>query len=504
MIRNILEYLEKTVRRVPDKVAFYSEEESLTFAQLSAQAQAVGSELRRRGFAGGAVAVWMGKNPRTVAAFLGVLYAGGFYVPLDAEMPESRMEKILGAVSPWTCIVDGSGRAGAEKLMPPEKCMDYESLAAGEIAPAVLKAVRDGQIDTDPAYVVFTSGSTGMPKGVVGSHGGVVDYMEGLCEALGFDETTVFGNQSPLYYDACLKEIVATLKFGATTCLIPRRLFLTPVPLVEYLNREKINTLCWVVPALTYISAWGTLDTVKPNYLRTVAFASEVFPPRQLNRWLRALPDTNFFNLYGPTEATGVCCFHRVTGEVPEGEMLPVGRAFRNTRILLLDEQNREPPAGEMGEICVAGSRLTNGYWGDREKTEQVFLQNPRNPWYRETVYRTGDMGKFNENGELIFLFRKDNQIKRMGHRIELEEIEAAARTLPGVESACCVFRKETEKILLYYVGYGEGGELRRGLGEKLPRYFLPNRVIRLETMPRLPNGKTDRNCLRTRRDEHG
>ena len=170
-------------------------------------------------------------------------------------------------------------------------------------------------IDTDPIYIVFTSGSTGIPKGVAACHRSVIDYIEQLSEALHFNEDTVFGNQTPLYFDACLKELYPTLKFGATTYLIPRNLFSIPTALVEYLNQHKINTVCWVVSALTMISAFGTFELVKPKYLHTVAFGSEVFPIKQFRLWRQALPEATFTNLYGPTEGTGMCCYYRVERE---------------------------------------------------------------------------------------------------------------------------------------------------------------------------------------------
>ena len=180
--------------------------------------------------------------------------------------------------------------------------MLHEELAKKREDKEKLDKVRRTALDTDPLYVLFTSGSTGMPKGVVGHHRGVIDYIDQLSAVLDFDEESVFGNQAPLYFDACMKDIYPTLKFGATTWLIPHELFLFPVRLVEYLNVHKINTICWVVSALTMISAFGTFKEVVPEYLRTVAFGSEVFPIRQFNLWKRTLPQVRFTNLYGPTE----------------------------------------------------------------------------------------------------------------------------------------------------------------------------------------------------------
>ncbi len=332
-----------------------------------------------------------------------------------------------------------------------------------------------------------------MPKGVAACHRSVIDYVENLTEVLQISEKSVLANQAPLYFDACLKELFSSLKCGATTYLTPRSLFMFPVKLVEFLNEYKINTVCWVVSALTMISSTKTFDKIIPKYLRTVAFGSEVFPIRQFRLWKEALPDARFINLYGPTEATGMSCYYEVDRDFEEGEPIPIGRPFKNTEILLLDENNRVPRPGDPGEICIRGTALTLGYYGDHEKTDEVFVQNPLNPYYHERIYRTGDIGMRNERGELVFLSRKDHQIKHMGHRIELGEIEVHVNRLEGVRSACCIYDKEKEKITLFYTGDAQTKELVVSLRKTLPRYMAPNLVYALEEMPLTANGKIDR-----------
>lgn len=497
MQTNILEYLEHTVRRMPYSIAFAGESTSMTFKEVYDQARAIGTFLNRKGISGQSVALLMGKHPRTLTAFLGTIYGGNYYACLDADMPRHRLELILQTLQPAAIVYDTSMEPLAEELPFAGSRFRYEEAAFGIIDEEILSHIRAEQLDIDPIYVVFTSGSTGIPKGVVGTHRAVIDYIEALCEVLPFNEHTVFGNQTPLYFDACLKEVIPALKFGATVHLIPRELFLFPVRLVEYLNCHKINALCWVVSALTMLSSFRTFEKTVPEFVHTVAFASEVFPIRQLKLWRGALPDARFFNLYGPTETTGICCWYEVDREFGEEEPLPIGRPFRNTQIILLDEKGKRPAPGEPGEICIRGTRLTQGYYGDPERTEEAFVQNPLNPHYPDVIYRTGDLGRYNERGELVFLSRKDHQIKHMGHRIELGEIEAAANRLDAVQSACCVYDNGKKKLHLYYVGDVPAGELTAFLKERLPRYMLPNRVRQLETMPHTPNGKVDRNGLK-------
>jgi len=498
MQRNVLEYLERTAPRVPEKLAFSNGTDGVTFRAVSEDARRIGTFLAKRGYRNEPVVVFMEKHPRSVVSFFGVVYAGCYYVPLDEEMPLFRIELILGTLRPRACICDTKTKAILETL-PAEKEMavfTFDEATAEPEDPAILSAIRKRQIDTDPLYVVFTSGSTGVPKGVVACHRSVIDYIEQLSDCLGFSESTVFGNQTPLYFDACLKELYPTLKFGATTYLIPKQLFLFPMKLVDYLNDHRINTVCWVVSALTMISGFKVLEKKKPEYLRTVAFGSEVFPIRQFNLWREALPDASFTNLYGPTEATGMSCFYHVDRAFSEDESIPIGEPFPNTGLLLLGEDGKEVPAGETGEICLRGTCLTLGYYRNPEKTNEAFVQNPLNDAFPELLYRTGDLAKYNERGELVYLARKDFQIKHMGHRIELPEIEIVAAMCASVAQTACVFEKERERITLFYTGDAEAKDVAVFLKKKLPRYMIPGRVLKLETMPLTPNGKIDRKEL--------
>ena len=497
MQTNVLEYLEKTVVRLPEKVAFANEVEGLTFKQVYDQARAVGSFLHSKNFYNKPVVVFMKKHPNTITAFFGVIYSGNYYVPLDEEMPRHRLELIFETLKPQAIICDEDTREIVNTFNFDGEAYLYSDISKSKIDDVALNQIRDRQIDTDPIYIVFTSGSTGIPKGVMACHRSVIDYIEHLCDVLKFDEDTVFGNQTPLYFDACLKEVYPTLKYGATTYIIPKQLFMFPIKLVEFLNQFKINTVCWVVSALTMISAFRTFETVIPQYLRTIAFASEVFPIKQFNLWKAALPNARFINLYGPTEVTGICCYYEVDREFSLDETMPVGRPFKNTDIILLDENNKVPAQGEQGEICVRGTCLTLGYYKNKEKTDEAFVQNPLNDLYPELIYRTGDIGKYNERGELVFMSRKDYQIKHMGHRIELGEIEVIVNMHPAVSTACCIFDNDKKKIILYYVGDIDTKEITTYIKEKLPRYMVPNLVKPLETMPLTPNGKINRALLK-------
>lgn len=498
MQTNILEYLEQTAPRLPQKIAYSDGRYDMTFEELFSASRKVGSSLLARGFCKEPIAILMEKHPKEVAAFYGTVYAGCYYVPLDPAMPPLRMQTILDSVGTRLLIVDEKGAKKAANLsLDGIEVVTYTDLASGEENVSALDEVREKAIDTDPIYIVFTSGSTGIPKGVVACHRSVIDYVESLCSVMGFSEDTVFANQTPLYFDAPLKELMPVIKYGATAYFVPRMHFMFPMKLCDFLNEHKINTVCWVVSALTMISELGVLEKNPPRYLKTVAFGSEVFPKRQYKLWREALPQAKFVNLYGPTEATGMSCYWHADRELDDEEAIPVGRPFRNTDLMLIREDGTEAARGEVGEIYLRGTCVTLGYYNNPEKTQESFVQNPLQSHYPETVYRTGDLGYYNTHGELVFVCRKDAQIKHQGHRIELGEIESAAMKDDRIGRACCLYDGENKQIMLFYTGEIATDAMLSHLQSYLPRYMIPGLCLKLDRFPLTPNGKIDRNALR-------
>ena len=497
MKTNILDYMSNSYNTVPEKIAFSNGTESLTFREVKERCDAIGTYVASEEIYQKPIFVFMAKHPATVTAFFGVVKSGNFYVPLDVEMKPLRLKQIIESLEVPLMICDEEASEMALKLGYKGKMVKYDDIIQTEADTAKLDEITMRAIDTDPIYIVFTSGSTGVPKGVVANHRSVIDYIEQLSETLEFDQDTIFGNQTPLYFDACLKEIYPTLKFGATTYLIPGELFKQPVKLIEYLNEFQINTICWVVTAMTMVSAYDTFDTVTPMYLRSVNFGSEVFPVRELHKWQAVLPEARFVNLYGPTECTGMCCYYKITGPISEDGIIPIGRPFKNTEIIILTNKNQKAGVNERGEICVRGASLTMGYYRDFARTHDVFIQNPLNIYYPEYIYRTGDIGYINEAGELIFCSRKDYQIKRMGYRVELGEIEACCYLLPEVEIACCIYDKENSRIRLFISGDINLALVVFKINNMLPRYMKPNTITLMdEGFPLTANGKIDREAL--------
>lgn len=497
MIKNILQYLEKSAAQNPNKILVKDEKESLTFLQMQTISKSIGTALLNDGIKKAPVVVFMEKTPSELATFMGVIYSGSFYIPVDLEMPEYRIDLIIKTANPKAIIYDENAKEYVSKLDC--KKYEYEQIRTTPIDEEKLSEIRKTQLDLDPIYAVFTSGSTGIPKGVLGSHRATIDYIENITKVLGYSEETIVANQSPFYGDAYLKDFGPAIKKSASMIITPKQHFMFPVNLIKFLNDNRVNKIAWTASALSLISAVKAFDKTKPEHIDTIAFVGEVFPIKHLNIWKSAMPNARFINLYGPTEATGVSCYYEVDRDFNLDESLPIGNPFENTQILLLDDNGNKVVKGEVGEICIKGTCLTLGYFNNPEKTKENFIQNPTNSIYPEIIYKTGDLGKYNENDELMYVSRKDYQIKHLGHRIELGEIEVVIGALENVDSVCCIFDDEKQKIALYYTGTIDKKDIASYAKEKLPRYMFPSYIEQLEKMLYTTNGKIDRAGLKAR-----
>jgi non-ribosomal peptide synthetase component F len=276
-------------------------------------------------------------------------------------------------------------------------------------------------------------------------------------------------------------------------------MFSVPTQLLDYLTDRKVTTLIWAVSALCLLTTLNAFEYKVPPKISKVLFSGEAMPIKHLNLWRSAYPEAMFVNLYGPTEITCNCTYYIIDRQFHPGEVLPMGRAFPNERVFLLDESDSlisEPQ--RIGELCVSGTALALGYYNNTEQTARAFVQNPLNSHYMETIYRTGDLAYYNENEELCFASRKDFQIKHMGQRIELGEIESCSDRIPEIKRACCIYRSETQKIVLFYEGNCTKETIVRFLRNELPVFMLPHLFYQLETMPINKNGKIDRDQLKS------
>lgn len=496
MIKTVTDYLEQTVKVFPDKIAFADDYHGMTFNELREAALKIANRLVSMGLYRQPVAIFMDKSPECIAAFLGVAYSGNFYSPIDTKMPEARIEKIINLLQ-TSVVISSQKNPFIWDINKGISHLTYEDIIANEKKLKNFPKV----IDSDVLYVFFTSGSTGVPKGVIIPHRAVINYIEWFTNKMNLRDVDVLGNQCPLYFDVSLQDIYGTLKVGSTTYLIPEKLFLFPIQLMQYMNEKKINVIVWVPSALCLVANLKGLRFASLPPLEKILFCGEAMPNKQLNLWRRVYPNALFVNLYGPTEACDAMAYYPVNREFGDDEPLPIGIPIDNVRVILLSEDDSPVELGEQGELCICGVALGHGYYNNFEQTQKAFVQNPLNDKYPEIIYRTGDLVHYNEYGELMYDGRKDSQIKHMGHRIELGEIETAVSSLAGVDRNCCLYDRKKEIIVLFYTGEIRDEVISLGLMELLPKYMLPNKIVKLDKMPLNRNGKIDRVSLKKRFD---
>ena len=446
MQTNILDWLEATSARCPDAPAVGDDQTDCTWAQLADTARRAGSFLASRTMPRRPVAFYLEKSVSAFAAMLGTVYAGCCYSVLDTRQPAARTLQVLDTLAPAFLVTDEAHAAAAAALGYSGQIIRLDDLLAAPADAALLAARRRQAVDVDPLYINFTSGSTGVPKGVTVSHRSVLDFIPQFAEIFGITQNDILGNQAPFDFDVSVKDLYTALYTGAKVQIIPRAYFSQPTKLMDYLADHEVTILVWAVSAMCFVSIMNGFGYRIPSRVR---------------------------------------------------QALPIGRAFPNEKVFLLDENDALVTVpGQAGEICVSGTALALGYYADPVRTAQAFTQNPLNTNWYERIYRTGDLARYDESGSLYYIGRRDFQIKHMGHRVELGEIEAAAMRCDAVTRACCTFDAERQRLHLFYTGSCEKAALLAALKESLPPFMQPNTAVQLDEMPLNKNGKIDRTAL--------
>lgn len=502
MPTTILDIFAETVKEYPSKTAINTIDNQMTYSRLQADAMQLGYALYKEtdGERNVPIVVFIDKGCECLAAMLGVLYSGNCYVPMDIKTPIDRLHSILETLGTKRLLTTIREKDRLDKIGYTEDVIIYEQLldscSSNADVKTILKDIQRTIVDTDIMYILFTSGSTGIPKGVAIRHRSVLDYVQAFTAEVPISKDDIVGNQVPFYVDMSLKDIYMSLSVGATICVIPQKYFMTPKKVLTYLEENRVTMLMWVPTAYNIVAQFDALGKVRPSGLHKFLFSGEGMPIPVYSYWRRYYPEAVYIQQYGPTEITGACTTYMVTRDYKLNETIPIGKPFRNTNIVLLDEEDREVTkdmAGVAGEICVSGTCLAAGYYNNSEKTEEVFVQSPLVKAYPSKIYRTGDLARWDEEGNLVFISRKDYQIKHGGRRIELGEIETAVYSVPLIKACCCVHNALKDIIVLYYVGEIEEKELRTIVKEKLPQYMIPGKFIRSDDLPKLANGKLNR-----------
>jgi amino acid adenylation domain-containing protein len=508
----------------PDAVALVFNDTRLTYGALEDAANRLAHLLVDAGCRrGDRVGLLMPKSPMAIVAMLGALKADAIYVPMDPANPVSRQARVL-EVSDCRCIL-GAGAVGDNlrdalaaatlRQRPMVGWLDQgEAPGTGptpaftlrDLAgyPATTPASANG--DGDVAHILFTSGSTGIPKGVMITHASVVHFLRWAGRYFGIADTDRVSQHSPLCFDVSTFDIFGTLWAGAELHLVPRELNLLPHKLAQFIRDARLTQWFSVPSALNLMARFDVVGQGDFPALRRLLFIGEPIPTPTLIHWMRRLPHVRFTNLYGPTETTIASSYYTLP-ECPTDERapIPIGTACDGEELLLLDEQLRPVAPGDIGELYIRGTGVSPGYWRDAERTGEAFLPYLGSAGEQDRIYKTGDLAHSGADGLLYFVGRSDSQIKSRGYRIQLGEIETALNSLPGLrESAVVAIPSGGFGGWLICCAYvpspGVATEnLRKGLAELVPGYMLPSRWMRYEALPKNASGKIDRTQLKHR-----
>jgi amino acid adenylation domain-containing protein len=514
-IRSLQDYVARQAERRPESTAVVLNDESIDYGGLERRSNRLARLLKEGGCRpGDRVGLMLPKSPAAVVAMLATLKADCVYVPVDPESPALRVRRILGAAD-CRCVLASAqtaplmGDLGFE-TEPWVLWMDSAPPPEGGIVPRLVETDADSlsgeplpyaRGDGQPAHMLFTSGSTGVPKGVVVAHTNVIAFVEWANGYFGLEEDDRVSCHSPLHFDLSTYDLYGAFAAGAEVYLVPPELNLFPRRLIDFIRSRRLTQWFSVPSILVYLARFNAVPAGETSlHLKRILWCGEVFPGPALKYWMERLPNVAFTNLYGPTEATIASSYYTVPASLPNNDWsVPIGKACGGEELLVLSEDLQPLPPCEVGEICIAGAGITLGYWRDEEKTNRAFVQVGG-----KRIYRTGDLGYRSEDGLVRFLGRADSQIKSRGHRIELGEIEAALYAVSEVAQGAVVAIEAPDfgghVICCAYVARTDVEAPPRVVKERLmtlvPNYMLPTRWRGLDALPANVNGKVDRVAL--------
>lgn len=522
MIYLLQQLLTNTAKQYPEKDAVVFNSEKITYRELDEVTDKLAATLIENGVKrGDRVGVYMNKSISSIISILGILKTGGAYIPLDPNAPLTRLAYIIENAG-MKCLLTSTKKGNNINQMFPEKNplevvvltddltrlktdLPVKVISWGDVVKRSGTLPHENTtIETDLAYILYTSGSTGVPKGVMISHRTSLTFVDWSCDEFGIQPGDRVSSHAPLHFDLSVFDIFTSLKAGATICLVPEEFSIFPRRLIKFIQDNKITVWYSVPSILMHMMVHGNMKEYTFSDLRLILFAGEVFPVKYLRELVGLIPHADYYNLYGPTE-TNVCTYYKVEHLDPDRiNPVPIGRACKNTEVFAVDSDNRVITApGMEGELYVRGACVAQGYWGDIKKTEANFIKNFFNEEYDEKMYRTGDIVVMDDEGNYHLVGRKDHMIKSRGYRIELGEIEAALYAHRDVKEAAAVAVPDeliTNKIKAFIVPIKPGSltriEIEKHLSERIPHYMLPEIIVFFESLPKTSTGKIDRTLL--------
>jgi amino acid adenylation domain-containing protein len=518
VLQLLSQIVEQSAQRRTQNVAFRCRDRSLTYTELNDQASQLAALLQKFGVQpGDRVAIYMPKAVEMAVSVYGCLKAGAIYVPVDPTLPTSRLKYVLDDAGVVAILTLDRQRKQLGEVWPKLECKPrvvVGLLSTGNIDAAVIpwdtvdagcSFIPPTLSENDPAYIIYTSGSTGEPKGILHTHRSGLAYGRLAAETYEVSASDRLGNFAPLHFDQSTFEFFSGPLVGATTVLIPEEHMRFPASLAKLIDDERL-TIWYSVPfALVQLLLRGALETRDLSSLRWVLYGGEPFPVGHLRELMKRLPAATFSNVYGPAEVNQCTYFNLTQPPKDTNASIPIGRIWPETTGLIVDQANLPVARGEIGELLINSSTMMPGYWNRPELTARVMVDVPHNE-NSLRFFRTGDLVRELEDGNLEFHGRSDRQVKIRGNRVELDEIEAVILRLQGVlnVAAFAPFDPATNdrRIVVAAILSADmelsSDQIQSEARKRLPTYAVPSEVVITETFPQTTSSKTDYIALET------
>ncbi|MBI9097303.1 MAG: amino acid adenylation domain-containing protein [Spirochaetaceae bacterium] len=514
-------YFEKSLSRYNKKICVRDKEIELSFEDVNIFSNKLALCLKRNG-AGrqSPIVVSVKRNSYYIGIILGILKNDSIYIPIDKNCPENKVVKILNDCNPPVIICDSTTIKKMRDITAKqfhkiillsidkeEKTGDIERntiISMPEINSEIDTTAVFRNIDTDLAYILYTSGSSGNPKGVGITHLNIINYIEWAVKQFSICDSDRIISTAPFQFDMFTFDIFTSLKSAATLCIAGDVELMFPIKLLDFIEKNKGTIWKGISSLFIYIANTKSLEKGRIPTLKKILFGGEELSSKYLIEWMQKFPDIDFYNVYGPTEATGISTFYHVP-TIPNSsqEKIPIGQACANTETYVITEDGDHAKVNEIGELWIRGSSLSPGYISEEDNLNSVFAKNPFSLVQSDRIYKTGDLVKTDEKGRLIFIGRKDDQVKVMGYRIELEEIRRAITSIEGIEDGAVIVynspdKDEIKEIIAFYQTLSDLSleYIITEIKKKIPPYMIPKHIIRIESICRTDRMKIDKNEL--------